>query len=96
MKQVSSTSGRSEKEEEEGRSPRDLADLTELRNFSPTLEKSMPPQRRLDGRWEQDRLHLIPRSSSVDRNGKALSRFLKLRSRRGDEEDLERSEEVEI
>lgn len=56
----------------------------------------MPPQRRLDRRWEQDRLHLISRSSSVDRNGKALSRFLKLRSRRGDEEDLERSEEVEI
>lgn len=34
------TSGRSEGE---GRSPRDLADLTELRIFSPTLDKSMPP-----------------------------------------------------
>lgn len=34
------TSGRSELE---GRKPRDLADLTELRNFSPTFEKSIPP-----------------------------------------------------
>lgn len=38
---VESTSGRSE-EEEEGKSPSDVADFTELRNFSPTLDKSMP------------------------------------------------------
>ena len=36
------TSGRSEVG---GRSPRDLADRTELRIFSPTLDKSIPPPR---------------------------------------------------
>ena len=41
-REESSTSGRSEEEEGEGKSPRDVADLTELRNFSPTLDKSMP------------------------------------------------------
>jgi|APAra0007618407_1042631.scaffolds.fasta_scaffold17588_2 hypothetical protein len=36
------TSGRSEIEGE-GKRPREVADLTELRNFSPTLDKSMTP-----------------------------------------------------
>lgn len=60
---ATTTSGRSEKEEE-GRSPSDLADLTELRNFSPTLEKSMVPP---PWPWDDNKRKALSARSRLDR-----------------------------